>query len=182
MISASAGRSAIDRARRAIDLRILADVVRLRYIIHELFSFKKVYIRVSFLPNSHVPFSHVTHIEVLTMMGSIASATNPTLKGHKLLLTQTYPLPQQWLNKIKETYPQLEVVYQHLKSLWDHDFDLEIYKDVTCLCTYLVMPTRQQAPKLQYIQLSSAGANHIIGTPLYEDSTITVCTSNGIHP
>jgi hypothetical protein len=53
---------------------------------------------------------------------------------------------------------------------------------VTYGMTYNVLPTRELAPKLQYMQLCSAGANHIHRLPLYEETDIAFCTANGVHP
>ncbi|RDW77295.1 hypothetical protein BP6252_05348 [Coleophoma cylindrospora] len=112
----------------------------------------------------------------------MSATPNPTLKGHKLLITNTQAYPTAFVEHLNKKFPDLEVAFQQLKSLGDSDFDKSIYEGVTALCSSVVFPTRDQAPKLQYIQLSSAGANHLHGNPLYEGTNISFCTANGVHP
>ncbi|KAL3426335.1 2-hydroxyacid dehydrogenase [Phlyctema vagabunda] len=107
---------------------------------------------------------------------------NPDLKGHKLLITQPRPFPTKFIKHIQEKYPGLEVQYHQLKDWNDTDFPTSYYDNVTALCTSVVFPTREQAPKLQLVQLSSAGANHLHDNALYEKTDISFCTANGVHP
>ncbi|CAI4215735.1 unnamed protein product [Parascedosporium putredinis] len=51
----------------------------------------------------------------------------------------------------------------------------------TVLVTGSVLPSREQAPNLGYVQLSSAGANHVLNHPLFTDTDIIFCTANGVH-
>ena len=115
-------------------------------------------------------------------MGSVTCEDNPTLNGHKLLLLQTTPLELEYYEQLRKKYSGLEVVSYTLKSFTDTDFSPSLYDNVTILTTFMVLPTPEQAPKLQYVQLMSAGANHIHGHPIYRDTDIAVCTANGVHP
>lgn len=118
----------------------------------------------------------------MIMSDQLAHPSNPDLKGHKLVLVRHQPAPLEWLEKIRKKYPGLEVAYHQVKSFTDADVPASIWENVTAICSYNVFPTREQAPKLQYVQLSSAGANHLHGNPLYEETDIAFCTANGVHP
>lgn len=58
----------------------------------------------------------------------------------------------------------------------------ETWRTVTVLLTLFVFPTKEQAPNLRYVQLISAGCNHVFGNPLFEETEIAFCTANGVHP
>lgn len=65
---------------------------------------------------------------------------------------------------------------------------MEEWKDVTILLTFTYLPQPKDAPTLQYVQLISAGANHVLGHPLFrdgrgdgEEEEVVFCTANGVH-
>lgn len=109
---------------------------------------------------------------------------NRTLKDHKLLiLTPWKPSPSD-LESLRSRYPGLKIVFHELA--WSEktprdDFPREEWEDVTILVTGSALPSRRQAPKLQYVQLMSAGANLILKNPLFTDTDVTFCTANGVH-
>jgi hypothetical protein len=111
----------------------------------------------------------------------LATGSNPTLKGHKLLIVIPMDVPQSFLDATKAEFPDLEVVHQKLE--WGQVASLpdEVWKDVTVLMTLATLPTAEQAPKLQFVQLVSAGANHILDKPLFKDTNVKFCTANGVH-
>jgi hypothetical protein len=111
--------------------------------------------------------------------------SNPTLKGHKLLLLSPWPTPQPALASLHAKFPDLEVVVHQ------HPFEnrdpfarqpREGWKDVTVLLTGAALPDDvRDVPVLQYVQLVSAGANHIVQKPVFKDTEIPFCTANGVH-
>ena len=64
------------------------------------------------------------------------------------------------------------------------DLGEEDLKDVTVILTWRTFPkSKEICPKLKYIQLSSAGANHVLEHPLFtEESGVEFCTARGVHP
>ncbi|KAK3991071.1 hypothetical protein QBC44DRAFT_349473 [Cladorrhinum sp. PSN332] len=91
----------------------------------------------------------------------MTNSTNRTLKGHKLLMVTAYVQPE-----------------------WDQGhppFPDEEWKDVTLLLTFTVLPTPEQAPNLQFVQLMSAGANHVLEAPIFKNTDVKFCTANGVH-
>ncbi|KAJ3492998.1 hypothetical protein NLG97_g5010 [Lecanicillium saksenae] len=121
------------------------------------------------------------------------SPPNKTLKGHKLLLSDTRELPEGGLSRLRASFPDLRV------EGWDADAD-DPWADTTialansfrddgdpwgytnlALKQSFGLPPVEQAKKLQLVQLTSAGADGIIGRPIFEDTKIAFCTASGIH-
>ncbi|KZF25309.1 hypothetical protein L228DRAFT_280560, partial [Xylona heveae TC161] len=90
---------------------------------------------------------------------------------------------QRALQRIRQRFPHLKITF------WDRrpgrsltDIPKEIYRDVTVLATFSALPpSKEDSPKLELIQFFSAGINHIVNTPIYQDSEIPLATSSGIH-
>ncbi|KAK4238755.1 oxidoreductase-like protein [Achaetomium macrosporum] len=110
-----------------------------------------------------------------------------TLKGHKLLIVAPWKEPAGCLAKLAAEFPDLQVIY-HVQEwsatstpLPEAELPKETWKDVTILLTFSNLPAPEDAPKLEYVQLMSAGANHVFDTPLFKDTEVTFCTANGVH-
>jgi hypothetical protein len=117
-------------------------------------------------------------------MTLIMSTPNRTLKGHKLLVLSPMPVAQHLVDQLKSQFPDLEIV-NHTVA-WgvrdtSHLVSEEEWKGVTILATGTGLPEKGQAPNLQYVQLFSAGANQVLGLPLFKESDIVFCTANGVH-
>jgi hypothetical protein len=113
-----------------------------------------------------------------------ASSPNKTLKGHKLLLLVPWTPSKDFLDRLQSEHPDLNVVRYELN--WAEasprsDFPPEEWRDVTILLTGTALPAVGVSPKLEYVQLMSAGANHILKNPLFTDTDVTFCTANGVH-
>lgn len=106
------------------------------------------------------------------------------LKNHTLLILTPFTPPASQLETIRNSYPDLKVVTYDLPwgapGLPD-DFDEAIWKDVTILLTSSYLPAKELVPRLQYVQLTSAGANHLVGKPLFSETDVPFCTANGVH-
>jgi hypothetical protein len=116
------------------------------------------------------------------MSGPISNLSNQRLDGHKLVLIRPDARPTAFIENTRKKYPGLEIVHHQLKHRQDKSIPPSLWDGVTLLSSLNVFPTREQAPKLQYVQLSSAGANQVLGLPLYEETDIAFCTANGVHP
>lgn len=105
---------------------------------------------------------------------------NKTLKGHKLLsVLPSWKPSEEELDAVKAQYPGLEVQLGEIG-----DITKEEWKDVTVLLTgynQAGLPKKDDVPKLEYIQLSSAGANMVVTDPLFTDTDVAFCTANGVH-
>ncbi len=115
---------------------------------------------------------------------TLIPAPNKTLKGHKLLILTVMETPPAALESIKAEFPNLEIV-TYRTEFNRHDptppFPPEEWRDVTILLTFAIVPKPHEAPKLQYVQLLSAGANLILDTPLFKETDVTFASANGVH-
>lgn len=110
------------------------------------------------------------------------SSENPTLKGHQLLIIAATPPSSEWVDKVKKQHPDLDVVHSN-KNPWgvnvtDEGID---WKDVTVLLTGPLVPSIEQSPRLELVQLQSAGANYLLDNPLFKDTDVAFSTANGVH-
>lgn len=105
---------------------------------------------------------------------------NKTLKGHKLLsILGGWAPSKEQVDEVKHKYPHLEIQIGE-----KDDITRDEWKDVTILVTGFSsqgLPEKDTVPKLQYVQLSSAGANAVVDDPLFKDSDVSLCTANGVH-
>lgn len=110
---------------------------------------------------------------------------NKTLKGHKLFLLAQAEPKQEYLDKLRSQFPDLKIathVVEWHKTGAPEDIPDEEWKETTVLlASGNFFPARELVPKLQYVQLQSAGANHILKKPLFADTDIAFCTANGVH-
>lgn len=109
-------------------------------------------------------------------------APNRDLNGHQLLIVSHLTPPTDWAKKVKERYSGLDIVYYDRDSWADQSLTPEIkWEDVTIMLTGMLFPTKSLAPKLEAVQLMSAGANFLLNNPLFTDTDIAFCTASGIH-
>ncbi|KAJ4858024.1 d-isomer specific 2-hydroxyacid dehydrogenase, NAD binding domain-containing protein [Trichoderma breve] len=107
----------------------------------------------------------------------MAPTANRTLDGHKLLVLLGVTGPPksllgtefrlEWIAELKELFPGLEIVTVR-DTTWNtpsfqKKFPNEEWKD------------------LEYVQLQSAGANHVLDHPLIRETNVALCTASGVH-
>lgn len=117
-----------------------------------------------------------------------AATVGYSLKGHKLLMLVPAPFlpPPEYLEHLSRRFPGLEI-FTHAREWADGSAPVPSadggwrWEDITILITGSALPDKEQAVKLQYVQLLSAGANHILKHPLFAETDITFCTANGVH-
>ena len=57
----------------------------------------------------------------------------------------------------------------------------ELWAETEVLYTLGNLPTPEQAPKLRWVQLHSAGANHVMDRPIYLQTDVMFTTASGVH-
>ncbi|KAL4962703.1 D-isomer specific 2-hydroxyacid dehydrogenase family protein [Aspergillus stella-maris] len=101
-----------------------------------------------------------------------------------LLIIIHFTPPAEWLDSLAKSLPGLQVeiyeVEMYAKEL--PSIPEETWRKTTVLFTWKLFPTPEMAPNLQYVQILSAGCNQMLGLPLFENTDIAFCTSNGVHP
>ena len=116
---------------------------------------------------------------------ALTKAPNPTLKGHKALIIVPWPPVPQAIQALKNQFPGLDVTairqldwkdpnpYAHLTK--------EQWAEFTILLSGTAWPLPEDAPKVVFAQLPSAGANHIMTNPIFKDTDIPFCSATGVH-
>ncbi|KAH6857075.1 oxidoreductase-like protein [Chaetomium sp. MPI-CAGE-AT-0009] len=108
-----------------------------------------------------------------------------TLKGHKLLMISPWEAPPGFLEKLAAAFPDLQIVYHAqpwaTPPLPPVTLPAGAWDDVTVLMTFSTLPLPEEAPKLEYVQLMSAGVNHVFGEPMFKDTKVPFCSANGVH-
>ncbi len=94
----------------------------------------------------------------------------------KVLCTLRFTESQ--LDKLRRVSPRLIVEQKTCRS--DDDVVAALDSDVQVLYTFYTGFPLEKAPRLCWVQLHSAGANHTLETPLWQND-IPITTSSGIH-
>lgn len=107
----------------------------------------------------------------------------PAGKESLLALLPWEPSPES-LQRIRDAYPNVTVSAYH--APWGatkvpHEVTAEQLVDTTILLTLMAFPDKDAVPNLKYVQLSSAGVNHVLENPLFKDTDVKFCTANGVH-
>lgn len=125
------------------------------------------------------------HQDSAASMGTFVVAPNKGLYDHVLLITAPWVPPQAWLDEVHARHPGLRVIFHQLgygETLARQSLAEEDWTAVTILLTGgFGLPLPEQMPKLQYVQLISAGANMVLKQPLFADTNIVFATANGVH-
>ncbi|KAK8090327.1 hypothetical protein PG997_005288 [Apiospora hydei] len=114
--------------------------------------------------------------------------TNKRLDGHQLLvLTDVSRFPELqpgsvWRRRVEQAHPGLRIVVHDQDTWRDRTFPQDLdWAHTTLLLSGAVFPSPDVAPRLEYIQLQSAGADPINQTPIFKETEVAVCTTNGVH-
>lgn len=117
-----------------------------------------------------------------------ANDSNARLDGHQLLvLTDVTRFPElragsDWRRRVAAAHPGLTIVVHDQDTWRDRTFPQDLdWARTTMLLSGAVFPTPDRAPRLEYIQLQSAGADPINRAPIFRETDVAVCTTNGVH-
>ncbi len=108
---------------------------------------------------------------------------NKTLEGHKLLVLTPWRLADEQLGNLRGKFPDL-VISQYEVARGANVLEKvpeEEWEDTTILLSGGSLPPKEKVPRLQYVQLPSAGANRILEHPLFTETKVHFCTANGAH-
>ncbi|KXJ88697.1 hypothetical protein Micbo1qcDRAFT_166140 [Microdochium bolleyi] len=124
--------------------------------------------------------------------GTGGSAPNHDLNGHKVVLLSPFKEDPAYRERLVKRFPGL--IVQHVDwNVWakpqipsaaeleETGQDAIDWSTVTVFVTGPNFPEVGQAPKLELVQLQSAGANYVLGKPIFKDTEIAFCTANGVH-
>lgn len=105
-----------------------------------------------------------------------------------ILVIMPWDLPSSFTHDISAVSPGIEIINHRLADheRYDQEIPAAISQDVldrvTVLFTWNAIPAKEKVPRLEYVQLLSAGCNHVIGKPVFDETEIAFCTANGVHP
>jgi phosphoglycerate dehydrogenase-like enzyme len=105
----------------------------------------------------------------------LAGRTGPA--GLALVLSS---FTDAWLARLQAIAPDLRIEQQPMFATVD-DLPPALWREVEVLFTFRAFPTREQAPRLRWIQLNSAGAEAALSRSTYLDSTVQLTNLSGIH-
>lgn len=99
------------------------------------------------------------------------------MEENKIHVVMANDFDRVWVDKVRDVSPRL-VVTQHYPTV-----PTDAWESVNVLCTYNVLPTIQQAPKLRWVQTLSAGVEHLLthSTFFQERSEVWLTNTSGIH-
>lgn len=102
-----------------------------------------------------------------------------------LLVLMSWDLPLWFIEKISVVSPGIKLITRRTvrgaQEVPD-DIPQDIWDSVTVLFTWIEVPSKEKAPKLRYVQLLTAGCNHMMEKPIFGDPDVIFCTANGVHP
>lgn len=87
---------------------------------------------------------------------------------------------QDVIGGLEAKFPGITVYWQNIVT-GSGTLPQDIWDKVTILWTFEI-PETSALPKLRFVQLHSAGADHCAETPQYKNPNVTFCTANGAHP
>ncbi len=116
-------------------------------------------------------------------MGSIQPAPVGEFREDLVLMSVPYEPNKEVINALETKFPGLKVYWHNGKEggVKVEDIPAEVWENVTILWTFEI-PRDAVLPKLRFVQLNSAGADHWAESPYYLNPDINFCTSNGAHP
>ncbi len=89
---------------------------------------------------------------------------------------------EEVISSLQERYPGVKIHWRSVKApLSVDDIPQEIWDTATIVWGFEI-PKDAFLPKLRFVQLNSAGADHWAKNRHYQDPNILFCTSNGAHP
>ncbi len=90
----------------------------------------------------------------------------------------TMPFPPHLIARLTEVSPRLKIVQHEIKSA---DAIPAVARQADVLYTSRFLPEPGPDLRLRWVQLHSAGIDHLLDHPLYTDSDVIFTTVSGIH-
>lgn len=100
--------------------------------------------------------------------------------------------PQHITNSLRTQFPYIDLIFHRYSSTTTENNDKSssskgnvpesLWRKATILVTFFVLPpTPDVVPNLRWIQVLSAGIDHLVDQPIYKDTLIPITTVSGIH-
>ena len=92
----------------------------------------------------------------------------------------TAPMEEGWLQRLRSQWPDLRFEYRSTRAKETVSDDLWREAEILYMWFATPLPAPEQAPKLRWVQLYSAGADYLFNHPLFH-TQVTFTTASGIH-
>lgn len=102
--------------------------------------------------------------------------SNKTNPSRLVLVTAHYE--DAWIERLQRLSPDLQV--ERYERAQRDDIPQKLWQQAEVLYTLSSLPTPEQAPKLRWVQLYSAGANQALESPLLKQG-VQFSTMSGVH-
>lgn len=99
------------------------------------------------------------------------------MESINVLITRTFTDDQ--VEKLRNVSPRLNIMSRPVEAA--EDFAGGLMDEIEVLYAAHTLPRPEDAPRLRWVQLHSAGADHIVDEPLFTDTDIAFTTTSGIH-
>ena len=111
-------------------------------------------------------------------MTDITSMSNAESKERVVLITAR--IEPKWLERLRDQWPNLR--FEQRSHRKGEDIPDELWREVEVLYMSFAtaLPSPEQAPKLRWVQLYSAGADYVFNRPLFR-SAVTFTSVSGLH-
>jgi phosphoglycerate dehydrogenase-like enzyme len=113
----------------------------------------------------------------MTVTGAAARDGLSSVAGEVVYLS-TLALPDSMLARFRAVSPRLRIVQQPCTAAGQ--VPDELWRQVQILHTNTTLPDPRQAPRLSWVQLDTAGIDHLAGHPIWTETAIPVTTIGGV--
>jgi len=98
----------------------------------------------------------------------------------KVTVLVTLRVGEQLIQRLREVSPRLEVIHRPAQTV--AEIPPDVWQEVDVLLTWgNVLPDREMASRLRWVQVTSAGVDRLLGNPLFEQRDVILTTTSGIH-
>ena len=92
----------------------------------------------------------------------------------------TMEFGREWLEAVGGDDARVEIL--EIPAEQADELPAEVLREVEVMYTSLAFPTPKQAPRLRWVQLDTSGADHVRGTPVWENRDVTITSIAGVSP
>lgn len=97
----------------------------------------------------------------------------------KVVVLSTINLPVQWVERLKQTSPRLQI--NIINTGKPEDVPQDKWDNCEILFTHTILPQPGQAPNLRWIQVHRSSFEHILEHPLMENKDIRFTSISGVN-
>ncbi|GAB4568707.1 MAG: D-2-hydroxyacid dehydrogenase [Anaerolineae bacterium] len=97
----------------------------------------------------------------------------------RITVLVTPNVSEQVIQQLQEISPRLNII--HFPAHAPGEIPPDVWDEVEVLYTWDVLPPKEVAPRLRWVQVLSAGVDDLVDNPLFAEHDILLTTASGIH-